>query len=166
MDLTDFENLGEAAGEFVFQTIDIGMEQAEVSDFTPFVTMLAADGGTVVCRMDVEQGEYSGEEAVEYCRAHLRTVDPSAVNAVAVIWDGYLTLDDDRTEAVFVEGYELGRPVGVLMAQRYERTTGELTRIGNPVLLSHEPEPLVPPRRRRDDAIARIQQLADARKRG
>lgn len=166
-DLTDFENLGPDASEFVFQTIDVGMEQAEISDFTPFVTMLAPDGGLVVCRMDVAQGEYSGEEAVEYCRDHLRTVDPSAVRAVAVIWDGYVTLDDVRTEAVFVEAYELGRRSGVLMAQRYERFSGEISRLGNPVLLSDEPEPLVPERRTsRDDVIDRIQGLADVRRRG
>ena len=166
-DLTEFEHLGEESGDFIFRTIDIGMESAATTDtgFTPFVTILPPDGGTVVCRMDVAEGEYGGEEGVEFCRDHLRSVDPS-VRCVAVVWDGYVTLDDVRTEALFVEGYELGRPVGVLMAQRYERFNGELNRLGNPVLLSQQPEPLVPPRRpSREDAIARIQQLADARNR-
>lgn len=142
-DLTEFEHLGPEASEFVFRTLDIGTEAATTSDFTPFVTILTPDLSMMVCHMNVEQGEYSGEEAVALCREHLSTVDPS-VHAVAVVWDGYLTLDDTRTEAVFVEGYELGRPVGVLMAQRYERFNDELRPIGNPVLLSHQPEPLVP----------------------
>jgi hypothetical protein len=142
-DLTEFEHLGPEASEFVFQTLDIAMDAATTSDFTPFVTILPPDLRMMVCHMNVAQGEYSGEEAVTLCREHLRTVDPS-VHAVAVTWDGYLTLDDVRTEAVFVEGYELGRPVGVLMAQRYERYNDELSPIGNPVLLSRQPEPLVP----------------------
>jgi hypothetical protein len=167
-DLAEFENLSAEAGEFVFDTIDIGMESAAIGDgdFTPFVTLMVPDTGIVVCRMDVAQGEVTGEEGVELCRDHLRSVDPSSVRSVAILWDGYLTLDDTRTEAVFVEAYELGRPVGVLMAQRYERWANELNRLGNPVLLSHEPDPLVPPRRApRDAAIARIQALADRRNR-
>lgn len=168
-DLTEFPNLSPESGDYVFDTIDIGMEHAAVGDggFTPFVTLMAPDKGIVVCRMDVAEGDYTGEEGVDLCRDHLRSVDPDSVRSVAILWDGYLTLEDTRTEAVFVEAYELGRPSGVLMAQRYERGHDELTRMGNPVLLSDDPDPLVPPRRtNRDTAIARIQALADRRKQG
>ena len=173
-DLTEFEHLSSASADFVFGTIDIGMQEAATTDagFTPFVTILPPDGRMMVCRMDVEEGELNGEEGVEFCRDHLRTVDPS-VQCVAIVWDGYVTLPDSgRTEAVFVEAYELGQPVGVLMAQRYERVGDELQIKWNPAKLGDEPEPLVPlqqPRRTtssRDDAIARIQALADRRNRG
>jgi len=170
-DLTDFEHLSRESGDFVFATIDIGMQEAATTDvgFTPFVTLQASDGGMVVCHMDTGEGEYNGEEGVAFCREHLRTVDPS-VRCVAIVWDGYVTLDDRRTEAVFVEAYELGQPVGVLMAQRYERVGDEIHLYENPAKLGDEPEPLVPrpmPRKSsRDEAIARIQQLADRRNRG
>lgn len=57
-------------------------------------------------------------------------------------WDS--TLEGERTDAVFVEGYELGRPAGVLLAGRYERHCGGVSRVEVP-LLREEPEPLVPP---------------------
>lgn len=166
-DLTEFDNLGPESTEFVFDTIDIAMDAATTGDFTPFVTMMAQDTGLVICRMDVEQGDLTGEEGVELCRDHLRQVDPTTVRSVAILWDGYLTLEGMRTEAVFVEAYELGRPTGVLMAQRYDRQNNELTRLGNPALLSDEPDPLVPPQiSGRDTAIARIQALANRQNRG
>jgi hypothetical protein len=173
-DLTEFEHLSSASADFVFETIDMGMKEAATTDagFTPFVTLMPSEGMITVCRMDVEEGEVNGEEGVNFCRDHLRTVDPSVL-CVAIVWDGYVTLEDSgRTEAVFVEAYELGQPMGVLMAQRYERVGDEIHLRWNPAKLGDEPEPLVPlqqPRRTtssRDDTIARIQALADRRTRG
>lgn len=169
-DLTDFEHLSRESADFVFATIDIGMQQAATTDagFTPFVTIRTPDDEMIVCHMDVEEGDYNGEEGLAFCREHLRTVDPS-VRCVTIVWDGYVTLDDRRTEAVFVEAYELGQPVGVLIAQRYERVNDEIHVYENPAKLADEPEPLVPqarPTRRstRDETIARIQGLADRRR--
>jgi hypothetical protein len=169
-DLTEFEYLSSDSADFVFETIDMGMQEAATTDagFTPFVTIMPSPGKIVVCRMDVEAGEVNGEEGVEFCRDHLRTVDPS-VGCVAIVWDGYVTLPDSgRMEAVFVEAYELGQPVGVLMAQRYERVGDEIHIRYNPAKLGDEPEPLVPlpkrPMTSRNDAIARIQALADRRR--
>jgi hypothetical protein len=172
-DLTEFEHLSSASADFVFATIDKGMQEAATTDagFTPFVTIMPSEGTITVCRMDVEEGEVNGEEGVAFCREHLRTVDPSVL-CVAIVWDGYVTLEDSgRMEAVFVEAYELGQPVGVLMAQRYERVNDEIHIKWNPAKLGDEPEPLVPlaPKRTtssRDDAIARIQALAGRRNRG
>jgi hypothetical protein len=61
---------------------------------------------------------------------------------VALAWDGYYTHDGQRSEAVFVEAYEVGQDKGLLLAQPYTREANGPTVQGNPRLIG-EPEPLV-----------------------
>ncbi len=140
-----FDNLGPDAGELAFDEIDQAMEDAAPAPagFIPFALVQSDDGSRTMLRFIDDDGTsptVAGGVAVG--RQALQSVDEST-QCVALAWDGYLTYGEDRTEAVFVEGYELGRPAGVLLAQRYERRAGSLSRIGNP-LLCEEPEPLVP----------------------
>jgi hypothetical protein len=157
-------NLGDEAKGALFDALDLAMGHAEdIADgFTPFFIAVAANGEQelTVCIEDVEN--FTG--SLEHARKRVRSIDPST-RCVALAWDGYLTVDDDRTEAVFVEAYELGKPKGVLFAQRYARGEDGFRPIGDPLKVNHEPEPLVPPATdRRAAAIARIQQLRDQSK--
>ena len=56
--------------------------------------------------------------------------------------DAAATVVGQRSEAVFVEAYEIGRDKGLLLVQRYTRDGDGLTVQGNPALIG-EPEPLV-----------------------
>jgi hypothetical protein len=144
-----FANLGRDAGEFTLDAIDHAMQNAVTAPagFIPFALTMAVDGSLSMMRFVDDDGTNpTVEGGVALGRQALRSVDVST-RCVALAWDGYLTYGEGRTEAVFVEGYELGRPAGVLLAQRYERRNGGLSRIGNP-LLCEEPQPLVPPGRR------------------
>ncbi|NIJ12142.1 hypothetical protein FHU38_002486 [Saccharomonospora amisosensis] len=144
--LGEFDNLDAQSGDFVFETIDLALEHAAESEhgFLPFATVLARDGSKELARLVDDEDNPTIEGGVMLGRQRLREVNGSA-HCVTLCWDGYLTLEGRRTDAVFVEGYELGRPVGVLLAQRYERHSGGLDRIDVPVLCE-EPEPLVPPK--------------------
>jgi len=55
----------------------------------------------------------------------------------AVAWDGYITLEGRRTEAIFVRAGTEGREESLLFAWRYERPlpNGGLRRLGDPVFL-------------------------------
>jgi hypothetical protein len=57
------------------------------------------------------------EEGVEQARVHVRQT--GGLSRAAVAWDGYLTMNGQRTDAVFVEAYEAGRADSVILAQRY-----------------------------------------------
>ncbi|MEU3272042.1 hypothetical protein ABZ639_14450 [Saccharomonospora sp. NPDC006951] len=167
MTTTTFESYGDEAKALAFEAIDMAMADAEASPsgYIPFVLVVAGDGERTMIRCVDDEDDPTVEGGVALAREQLRSYDPST-RCVALSWDGYLTLEDDRTEAVFAEVYEQGRPAGVVFAQRYERADTALTPIGNPLLLQQEPEPLIPPRTSgKADAIARIRQLAEQAKR-
>ena len=50
---------------------------------------------------------------------------------VALAYDGYVTIDDVRTDAAFVEVQAAGTPTSDVFAQRYEIDDGALSEIGN-----------------------------------
>jgi hypothetical protein len=58
----------------------------------------------------------------------------------AVAWDGYMTVEGRRTEAVFVQAGGEEREESLLFAWRYERVLpkGEVQRLGDPIFLGTE----------------------------
>ncbi|PPK97333.1 hypothetical protein CLV92_104154 [Kineococcus xinjiangensis] len=95
----------------------------------PFV-MLVQPGGRALHRFAGEMAQ-----AQEFARAWIRQQE--AVRMACVAWDGYLTLDGVRTDAVFVDGCDDSGDLGYLFVQRYGRV-GRIRRtmatIGNPGL--------------------------------
>lgn len=82
------------------------------------------------------------EEGQQQAREHVATT-PGASKA-AVAWDGYLTVEGQRTDAVFVEASEVGESHSVLLAQRYSssgRFRKRIKRIGNAAIVG-DGEPL------------------------
>ena len=79
---------------------------------------------------DLQQGLAAARETI---RAH-----PNASMA-AVAWDGYLTSEGSRMDAVLVEASEAGADRSVIMAQRYGPAGGVLRKrmqaIGNPAIV-------------------------------
>lgn len=130
---------------FLFDAVDLGMDYAKLDadGFVPLATILGEDGSKHILKLIGDDDQpWSQEQSVALGREKLRDLDEDA-RCVTLIYDGYFTGDGDRTEAVFVEGYQLGREFGVLMCQRYERRGDEVALIGNPMLLDDEREPLV-----------------------
>ncbi|GAA4616873.1 hypothetical protein [Saccharopolyspora hordei] len=142
------DNLDGSSTAFVFETVDLGVEHAELeSGFVPFATLLGPDGGRQVWKLvGDEDGEWTQEQCVALGRERLRDLDEDA-HCVTLVYDGWFTGDGGRTEAVFVEAYELGRPAGVHLCQRYERRDGRVDPIGDPMLVDDEVPPLVSPDR-------------------
>jgi hypothetical protein len=72
------------------------------------------------------------EEGLAQARAKVRS--QTGVRFAAVAWDGYFTMDGQRTDAVFVEASQAGEKASVILAQRYvESDDGIVVRLGNPV---------------------------------
>ena len=88
--------------------------ESVVSSGGPLVpfALIEADGERSLQRYvgDLEDAEQQARDAV-------RTA--SGVTRAAVAWDGYLTADGERTDAVLAEASEAGDPESVLLAQQY-----------------------------------------------
>jgi hypothetical protein len=72
------------------------------------------------------------EEGQERARQHARAATEAL--RVAITFDGYLTVEGERSDAVFVEAQERGTPSGIILAQRY-RPGGRFKKfstVGNP----------------------------------
>jgi hypothetical protein len=116
--------------ELAFFALDHGVESVrEGGPLIPFaVTETAA--GRDLSRFMAETLEQGQEEA----RRHVRS-QPDA-DRVAVAYDGYATIEGERSDAIFVEAHERGQPASVIILQRY-RPRGRLKKfdtIGNPAL--------------------------------
>ncbi|MEU3273733.1 hypothetical protein ABZ639_23090 [Saccharomonospora sp. NPDC006951] len=142
------DNLDDRSKEWLFDAVDLGVKYAELDDgFVPLATILGEDGSRNILKLvGDENASWSQEDAIALGRGKLRELDEDA-HCVTLVYDGYFTGDGERTEAVFVEAYELGRPAGVHMCQRYERSGDGVRLVGNPMLLYDEQEPLVAPDR-------------------
>jgi hypothetical protein len=78
---------------------------------------------------DLEAGQAQAREAVKTAEG---------ADRAAVAWDGYLTHEGERTDAVFVEASETGDPESVVLAQRYVssgRLRKKIETVGNPALV-------------------------------
>lgn len=141
------EFLGPEAEQMAREALDYALENAEYDGdgFTPFAFVARVNGDRSLYRFMV--GGEQGNDLAEGVRAGRDTLaeqtDASALS-VALAWDGFLTGEDRRQEAVFVEAYELGRQAGAVLAVPYERVEGRPAPLEAPVLCD-EPSPLVPP---------------------
>lgn len=95
------------------------------SPMAPFVVLDGPDG-PVLGRFEGEAGA-----AVARAREHARGSDAARV---AVAWDGYLTVQGVRQDAVLVEASDRGLP-SVVVAHRYRETVEGTVAVGRPVVV-------------------------------
>lgn len=123
----------------------------QVSELASFalahaVRSVVPEGGPLVPFSLVETGDgralarFAGElaEGIGHARDHVRG---SGALRAAVAWDGYLTTEGRREDAVFVEASEAGRP-SVVVAHRYARAWRGTKAVGPPLALGRG-EPLL-----------------------
>lgn len=116
----------------------------QVQDLASFalahaVRSVVPEGGPLIpfCLLETAEGRslhrFAGElgAAVEHARAHVGT---SGATRAAVAWDGYLTADGRREDALFVEASEAGQP-SIVVAHRYVETADGAQAVGVPLAL-------------------------------
>ena len=112
--------------EVVFAALDHGIDSVrDGGPLIPFVLAERAEGRDLA-RFAAETLEQGHAQA----RRHAGSSD---AQRVAVSYDGYLTVEGERSDAVFVEAQERGSESSVIFAQRY-RPGGRLRKfsiIGN-----------------------------------
>ena len=92
--------------------LDHAMESVVASGgpLVPFA-VITRSGETTLTRFpgDLEQGQANARDLVR----------ESGASVAAVAWDGFLTAEGQRTDAVFAEAFEAGDQESVVLAQRY-----------------------------------------------
>jgi alpha/beta superfamily hydrolase len=74
------------------------------------------------------------EESVAMARAHAATL-PASVQVVAIAFDGFVTLEGTKAEAVIVQVQRRGSARSGSYAQRYLREGTRITTLGNALSL-------------------------------
>lgn len=125
--------MSEEFGDLIFFALDHGIESVRESGgpLIPFV-MYVQNGELMIQRFVTDRLEDGPEEA----RLAIAAA-PVNITAYALAYDGFITVEGTKCDAILVEASERGRPAGVLMAQRYS-ITGEsdgFEMVGNPILL-------------------------------
>jgi hypothetical protein len=124
--------------ELALMAIDHGVESVKDGGgpLVPFA-ITETPAGRELARFAAE----TLEEGQEQARRHVREA-ADAVRA-AIAYDGFVTLEEERSDAILVEAQERGQPACVILAQRY-RPAGRLRKfatLGNPAVLG-DAEPL------------------------
>jgi hypothetical protein len=125
--------MSEKFADLVFLALDHGVESVRDGDgpLIPFV-IVEQDGKRELHRYAAEMLEDCERQA----REAVASLPPS-VTAYAFAYDGFITVQGTKFDAILVEASERGRPAGVRMAQRYTPKAGsrDFQPIGNPALL-------------------------------
>ena len=119
--------------DLVFLALDHGVESVRDSGgpLIPFV-VFEQDGKRDLHRFATERLEEGQQRAREAIAAF-----PPSVTAYALAYDGFITIQGSKADAILVEASERGRPAGVRMAQRYRprKFLRSFQTVGNPVLV-------------------------------
>ncbi len=120
----------------MFLALDHAVDSISGGDpLIPFVVTTSGEGRDIK-RFAADQLE----ECVEFAMQHIEAnAEPGKVLSLA--YDGYLTIESTRTEALYIQVFEGRADQGYLFAQRYKR--GLLSRkpkpTGNPAFLGIHP---------------------------
>src|SRR3954447_2310197 len=107
--------MSEKFADLVFLALDQGVESVRDGDgpLIPFV-IFEQDGKRELHRYAAEKLEDCERQA----RAAVAAL-PKGVTAYALAYDGFITVQGTKFDAILVEASERGRPAGVRMGQRY-----------------------------------------------
>ena len=125
--------MSEKFADLVFFALDHGVDSVRASGgpLTPFI-VVEQDGKRELHRFATERLEDGQQRAREAVAAL-----PSSATAYALAYDGYVTVQGTKFDAILVEASERGRPAGVRMTQRYtpKKFLRSFQTVGNPALL-------------------------------
>jgi len=125
--------MSEKFADLVFLALDHGVESVRDGDgpLIPFV-ITEQDGKRELHRYAAEMLEDCERQARDAVASL-----PASVTAYAFAYDGFITVQGTKFDAILVEASERGRPAGVQMAQRYIPKDGsrDFQTVGNPALL-------------------------------
>ncbi len=122
-------DLSQRLSQLLFMALDHGVDS--VRGGGPLIPFLMSSEGEKISMQRFAAERL--EEATSMGRQEAASV-PRSVRLAAFAYDGYVTIDAKKYDAVMVEAYERGMPQAVVFAQRYQPVSGgtKLELIGNP----------------------------------
>jgi hypothetical protein len=137
------DGISEDCDEFVTGLMTEALADADLhpDGFVPFGAVLTVDGQQ--WRIRREAGK-DPQTTLDEVRSELSRVGDSA-RCVAVVWDTAVRLLNGDHDAVYMEVYELGRPVGHLAAMGYHRGPQGVSPTGQMTAEHTLTEPIVAP---------------------
>ena len=138
----------ERFSDLFFLALDHGFNSISDNEgpLIPFTLMIQADEKPALTR------HMADDLAASLTMAQLQVASlRGKASMYAIAWDGYVTLEGVKTDAILVEAGEAGDPQAVLFCQRYgplkrglfRRASRE--RLGNPALMGRVPSRLQTP---------------------
>lgn len=125
--MTAWTDASEAIKDLAFMALDHAVESLDDSGpMTPFAIM----GNSDELRLHRFLAE-TLEEGLGRGRAWLAQL-PQEVDRAALAYDGYITLDGERFDAIYVEVHERGAAASAVITQRYRPGAAPVETIGNP----------------------------------
>jgi hypothetical protein len=104
---------------WVLEALELGFGCFGDGNRTPFILIDDEDGQRHL--VDVTSADGTIDEAlVRLARKTVRETFPMAVR-YAIVWDGYLTTDDSKCDAVFAEAGARGDARATIFAQQYKQ---------------------------------------------
>jgi hypothetical protein len=133
-------------GDICFLALDHAFESVASGGgpLTPFTVVAEPGSERRLTRFVSERLELG----VENAKSSIGPGQPATMYAIA--WDGYVTVEGRRWDAVFVEAGETSQQAAILLCQRYTQTKAGLfrkarcERVGNPMLVANPPSRLWP----------------------
>lgn len=136
----EFEKADEKLVDLMFFGLDYGIENIQTDNSVSLIPIVVTemDGKRDLKRFVTERIEDGLEEGEHYLK------NEKEAQYGVVIYDGYLTVDGNKMDAVLVKGFDREDEVGYIIGQRYSRTKDnhKLELIGNPAFVGNEAQML------------------------
>lgn len=125
-------SLDDRLAGLAFFAIDHGLQSVRGGGgaLIPFVVSEHESDGRKLVRFATETLQKSQAEARRYLAS-------LGADRAVLAWDGYVTIDGARTDAILVSAYAAGQDRSLILAQRYQ--PGTAAPLGNAALIGEEP---------------------------
>jgi hypothetical protein len=124
----------------MFMALDHGFDSIKDGNgpLIPFAIVHTTCGERRLQRFVTDRIEQGVERAKEYIAEHA-----SDFSMYAIVWDGYITMDDTKWDAVLVEAGMADRDEGFMLCQRYQYKKTLFRKrnipVGNPAFVGNPP---------------------------
>jgi hypothetical protein len=124
--------------QWALEAIDLGFACFSDGDHAPFILLVDEAGKRILIRLQSASGVIDSK-LVEEGRRIIHGLESGRF--YGLVWDGYLTTDKARQEAVFVEAATHGGTQALVFAQPYKRKrrSRRLEKVGQPLVAGKAP---------------------------
>lgn len=117
--MSAFDNASQKLVDLAFYALEHGVDCVRDGEpLIPFVVAEDENGGSKLHRFAAPKTDEGVEEARNYLKTHT-----SEFVRYALAYDGYLTVDNEKSDAIIIEACEKNMPRAFTLTQRYKPQT-------------------------------------------